>query len=76
MWIRIVYIPGITDKNYSLKKYKEYIKTLKSVKKIQVLPYHELGVYKWKQLGLKYKLKDIEIPTKEKCEDIEKYLEK
>lgn len=74
MWVRIVYIPGITDKGDSFKRYKEFIKKLKSVEKIEVLPYHELGVYKWKELGMEYTLKNIRIPTKEECKKIEDFL--
>lgn len=74
MWIRIVYIPGITDKNDSFKRYKEFLKNLESVEKIAVLAYHEMGVYKWKELGMEYMLKDIRIPTKEECKKIEEYL--
>lgn len=74
MWIRIVYIPGITDKNNSFEEYKKFIKTLKNVEKVEVLPYHEMGKYKWKELGIEYKLKDIRIPSKVECEKIEKYL--
>lgn len=74
MWIRIVYIPSITDKNNSFERYKVFLNTLESVEKIDVLPYHEMGVYKWKELDMEYKLKDIRIPTKEECKKIEKYL--
>lgn len=74
MWIRIVYIPGITDKDDSLDRYKEYIKKLKSVKKVEVLPYHELGIYKWKELGMEYKLNNMRIPSREECNKIEEYI--
>lgn len=74
MWIRIVYIPGITDKNDSIKRYKEFIKTLKNIEDVEILPYHEMGKYKWKELGLSYKLKNIKIPTKQECEKIKEYI--
>ena len=74
LWIRIVYIPEITDKNDAFFRYREFIKELKSVKKIEVLPYHEMGVYKWKELGIKYSLENIRIPTKEECHKIELFL--
>ena len=74
MWIRIVYIPEITDKKDSLKKYKKFIKSLKNVEKIEVLPYHEMGKYKWKELGFDYKLNNIRIPSKEEYKKIEEYL--
>lgn len=75
MWIRIVYIPSITDKDNAFERYKEYIKKLISVKKVEVLPYHELGVYKWKELGLEYKLNNVRIPSKEECRKIQKIIE-
>lgn len=74
MWIRIVYIPGITDKSNSLEEYRKFIKTLKNVEKVEVLPYHEMGKYKWKELGIEYKLNDVRIPSKAECKKIEKYL--
>lgn len=74
LWIRIVYIPDITDKNNAFERYKEYIKTLRNIEKIEILPYHDLGVYKWKELGLQYKLNDVRIPTSEECKKIEEYM--
>ena len=53
---------------------KEFIKTLKSVKKVEVLPYHEMGKYKWKELGLKYELENIKIPNDADCKRIHDYL--
>ena len=73
MWITIVYVPSITDKNQAFKRYKEYISTLKSVKRVHVLPYHEMGKYKWEKLGLEYKLKDIRIPSENECKKIEEF---
>ena len=61
MWIRRVLVPGLTDDEDDLQKTAEYIKTLKTVKKIEVLPYHSMGEYKWKQLGYDYPL-DGQLP--------------
>ena len=72
MWIRIVYIPGITDEADSLEKYKKFICTLKSVEKIEILPYHEMGKYKWKELGMKYLL-DAKVPSNEQTEYVRNY---
>ena len=70
--IRIVYLPGITDKN--LEELKNYIKTLKSVIKVEVLPYHDMGKYKWENLNLKYEYEKLKVPTKNEAKEIEKYL--
>lgn len=73
-WIRVVYLPGITDKDDFLSQLKNYIKSLKSVEKIEVLPYHEMGKYKWEELKIPYQLDYIKIPTKEEANNIDKYL--
>lgn len=70
MWIRIVYIPCITDKKDALTRYQQKIATLKSVEKVEILPYHEMGKYKWAEMGLKYELEDARVPTKEETEKI------
>lgn len=59
IWIRQVIIPDITDNEEDLIKLKDFIKSLKTVKKVELLPYHNLGEYKWEKLGFEYKLKDI-----------------
>lgn len=59
MWIRQVLIPGYTDDEQDLKDLKEFIGTLKTVEKVQVLPYHSMGRYKWEKLGLKYELDGV-----------------
>ena len=56
MWIRQVIIPGITDDEQDLMKLKEFLNSLNTVEKIELLPYHTLGKHKWKDLGLKYDL--------------------
>lgn len=56
MWIRQVLIPGYTDDKKDLLKLKDFISTLKNVDKIEILPYHDIGKYKWKKLGLNYEL--------------------
>lgn len=74
MWIRIVYLPGITDKNNALYRLKKFISTLKSVQKVDVLPYHEMGIYKWEKLGLEYKLKEQKVPSEQECKKIEAFI--
>lgn len=56
LWIRQVLIPGITDDEQDLLDLKDFISTLKTVEKIEVLPYHDLGKFKWEKLGCKYEL--------------------
>ena len=65
VWIRHVLVPGINDDDESLHRLRSFIDTLSSVERVEVLPYHDLGVYKWEQLGIPYKLTDVKPPTEE-----------
>ena len=65
VWIRHVLVPGINDDDESLHRFRSFIDTLSNVERVEVLPYHDLGVYKWEQLGIPYKLTDVKPPTKE-----------
>lgn len=65
IWIRQVLIPGYTDCEQDLLKLKKFISTLKTVEKIELLPYHDMGKYKWKDLGIKYKLENVRNATDE-----------
>jgi pyruvate formate lyase activating enzyme len=65
IWIRQVLVPGITDGEEDLKKVRAFIDTLTTVEKVEVLPYHTMGVVKYEKLGLEYPLKDAEAPSKE-----------
>ncbi len=73
MWIRHVLVPNITANKEDLVQLRKFIDTLKSVEKVEVLPYHTLGVPKYEKLGISYPLKDTPQPTKEQialAEDI------
>lgn len=74
MWIRQVIIPGINDNIEYIKKLKKFIEPLKNIKKIELLPYHELGISKYKQLGIPYRLKNVKAMDKNKCDELYKVL--
>ena len=74
MWIRHVLVPGVTDDEADLNKLSEFVKSLKTVKRFEILPYHILGVFKWLYLGVKYELEDVMPPTKEQIERAESIL--
>ena len=61
-------VPAISDDQSDLEQLGRFIKEMNNVKKIEVLPYHKLGVYKWEALGLEYPLKEIEPPSEEMTE--------
>lgn len=65
VWIRHVLVPTITNDEKDLNELGDFIGTLKNVEKVEILPYHKLGVYKWEALGLEYPLKDINPPSDE-----------
>lgn len=58
----------ITDDDGQLHRLRAFIDTLKTVERVEILPYHTLGVFKWKELGIPYALEDVEPPTKEQVE--------
>ena len=59
MWIRQVLVPGLTDQEEDLIKLRDFIKSLKTVEKVEILPYHNLGEYKWNDLGFEYELSGL-----------------
>ena len=66
MWIRHVLVPGITTDETSLRKTADFIDSLgAAVKRVEVLPYHTLGVFKWKALGIPYALENVRTPSSE-----------
>ena len=66
MWIRQVLVPNITDGEESLQRTRAFLDTLKTVEKVEVLPYHTLGEVKYEKLGMDYPLKGVEAPSKER----------
>ena len=75
MWIRQVLVPGYTDNEQDLIKLKNFLQTLNSVKKIEFLPYHDMGKYKWKQLGFKYELENVRPATIDDVKKAEKIVD-
>ena len=75
MWIRYVLVPGINDTDDVANRTADFIKSLGNVTKIDVLPYHTLGVFKWEDLGIPYTLNDVDPPSKELEEHINEILQ-
>ena len=74
VWIRHVLVPTISDYDEYLYQLSDFIQTLNNVERIEVLPYHKLGIYKWENLGLEYKLQGVEPPSQERVENAEAIL--
>lgn len=71
-WIRFVLVPGLTDSLDHIDKLAQYCTTLTNIEKIEILPFHKLGEYKWQELGYKYQLKHIMEPTSEQMQMVKK----
>ena len=74
VWIRQVLIPGYTDDEKDLIKLRDFLSTLNNVKKIEILPYHNLGKHKWTKLGYKYELDGVKQATNEDVLNAKKVL--
>lgn len=74
VWIRHVLVPQITDNDEYLNRLAEFISTLETVERVEVLPYHNMGEVKYKKLGLDYPLKGTEPPAKERVLNARKIL--
>lgn len=75
MWIRHVLVPGITDNDTYLHRTRDFIAELgDAVKRVEVLPYHTLGVFKWEELGIPYRLEGVNPPSPERVAAAERIL--
>lgn len=74
VWIRQVLVPGITDDKFDLINLKKFIDTLDNVEKVEILPYHNLGKFKWENLGEVYPLEGVPSPTIEDIENAKRIL--
>ena len=72
VWIRHVLVPGITLEHGMLTELADFLKEYKCIEKVELLPFHKLGEYKWAQLGLEYTLGDTPIPTAGKLDSARK----
>ena len=74
LWIRHVIVPGISDDPEDLRELGRFIGTLKNLKALDVLPYHTMGVNKYKELGMEYPLEGVEALPKEKAVQARKFI--
>jgi len=63
-WIRFVVVPGYSDQPENVQALADFVAPMKNVEKIEILPYHELGAYKWQALGLKNPLEGVHPPER------------
>ena len=68
-------VPGLTDDEAGLTQMAEFLRSLKTVQRVEVLPYHTLGLFKWQKLGIPYPLPDAVSPTPEQVKRAEELLQ-
>ena len=68
MWVRFVLVPGLTDDPNDIGRIAGFASGLGNVERVDVLPFHQMGRYKWKALGMDYTLADVEPPPAEAVE--------
>jgi len=71
-WVRHVIVPGYTDSKEDLSGLARFLQDKKYLERLELLPYHNLGEYKWQELGLKYELTGVKPPSKERMKEIER----
>jgi pyruvate formate lyase activating enzyme len=70
IWIRFVLVPKLTDDLDDIGKIAEFAAKLGNVEHVEVLPFHQMGRFKWKELGIKYHLEETQPPTAESAENV------
>jgi pyruvate formate lyase activating enzyme len=70
MWVRFVLVPGLTDDGEDISQIARFSADLGNVERVDVLPFHQMGRFKWKELKYKYTLDDIQPPTLETVEKV------
>lgn len=69
VWVRFVLVPGLTDDKEIVTSIAKFAASLGIVERVEVLPFHQMGSYKWEKLGLNYTLADVKAPTPQQAED-------
>ncbi|MCL2378283.1 MAG: pyruvate formate-lyase-activating protein [Defluviitaleaceae bacterium] len=74
VWIRFTLVPGLTDNLDDMHKLAEYLKPYDNIEKVDVVPFHKVGEYKWRDLGMEYELDHVQPPSQELLEGARKIL--
>ncbi|MFV0255177.1 MAG: pyruvate formate-lyase-activating protein [Erysipelotrichaceae bacterium] len=72
VWIRQVIVPKISDDLADLEKLAKYLSRFTVIEKVEILPFHKMGEFKWDTLGYKYELSDTPTPSSELISEIKK----
>lgn len=76
MWVRYVLVPGLTDDLNEIEELANFLSSLRNVERVEILPFHKMGEYKWDELGKQYKLRNTKPPTKKMIKRTKEIFEK
>jgi pyruvate formate lyase activating enzyme len=76
VWIRFVMVPGLTDQPDNVEKVARFVAPMKNVEWVEVLPFHQMGEFKWKSMGLEYPLADTPTPTRDQVKAVHEIFRK
>lgn len=71
VWVRYVVIPGYSDDEEDLHEWAKFVSQFENVVRVDILPFHQMGGYKWKEVGKEYKLEYVKTPTREEIKKVE-----
>ena len=71
VWLRYVLVPGYTDAKEDRHKWAQYVSQFKNIERVDILPFHQMGGYKWEEVGREYKLKDVVTPSGDELRKVE-----
>lgn len=71
VWLRYVLVPDLTDNIEDIHEWAKYVSKYKNVERVDVLPFHQMGIHKWEEANIKYSLADTRTPSKEEIETVE-----
>ena len=64
-WVRFVVVPGWTDNLDEAGRMADFVASLGNVERVDVLPFHQMGRFKWERLGMEYQMRDASAPSAE-----------
>ena len=71
VWLRYVLVPGYTDNEKDLKAWAKFVSSFKNVERVDILPFHQMGGHKWKEVNKIYQLENVLAPTNEEVKKAE-----
>lgn len=69
MWLRYVLVPGYTNQKEFLEKWGQHFKSYKNIKRVEILPFHKYGFFKYQELGIPNPLENCPVPTNEEIQE-------